>query len=231
MLESMRDAPGTQREYETIYILRPETSAEQVLAVNTRVRKVIEDAQGRLVRVENWGKRKLAYEIKKQNKGIYLYWRYLAGAPLVAELERNLRMLDTVIRYLTVKIDEDVDPNARPSGVSEEVFSAASETRPDEEDYYLGRTSPRDDDEGDDEDDDEDGDSDRGPGAAAAAGPGARRQRPIEREGGDQGDDSFSASAQRGDAQRGDGQIEEGQIEEGQIEPGQNEQGRNEEEE
>jgi small subunit ribosomal protein S6 len=167
MLQSLRDQPGTKREYETIYILRPETDSEQLQKVNTRLRKVIDEADGKLMRVENWGKRKLAYEIKKHNKGIYLYWRYLAGAELVSELERTLRLLDPVIRYLTVKVDEDVDPEARPSGVTEEVFNAAAETRPDEEDYYLGRAGQRDDGE---ESGEGEGEGDRRSEAAAAEG-------------------------------------------------------------
>ena len=69
---------------------------------------------GKVLTVDNWGKRKLAYEIAKQLKGIYLYWQYLGTAGLVEELERNLRMLDSVIRYHTIKLDSNVDPNARP---------------------------------------------------------------------------------------------------------------------
>ncbi|MCK5798964.1 MAG: 30S ribosomal protein S6, partial [Deltaproteobacteria bacterium] len=136
-LQSQRDEPGTLREYETIYVIRPDAEGEQIRHVNERVQRVIADAEGKLLRVENWGKRKLAYEIKKNTKGIYLYWRFLAGPQLIFELERNLRMLDTVLRYMTVKIDEDIDPNARPSDVTDEILEAASETAPDEEDLFL----------------------------------------------------------------------------------------------
>lgn len=155
MLQSMRDQPGTQREYETIYILRPEATSEQLQQVNGRIRDVIEQAQGKLLRVENWGKRKLAYEIEKHHKGIYLYWRYLAPPALVAEVERNLRLMDLVIRFLSVKIDADVNPDARPTDVTGETFVAAAETRLDEEDYYLGRAT--DDDEGEGEGEGEEG--------------------------------------------------------------------------
>lgn len=142
-LRSQRDISGTLREYETIYILRPEATTDQIHDVNTRIRKVIDDAGGKLLRVDNWGKRKLAYEIRKQLKGIYLYWLYLGEATLVTEIERNLRMLDLVIRYYTVKIDETVDPEARPSQMDEESFAATATTVPDEEDAYLGRMEAR----------------------------------------------------------------------------------------
>lgn len=138
-LKSQRDAPGTLREYETIYILRSDASTDNIHDINNRIRKIIEDHSGKVLRVDNWGKRKLAYEIKKQLKGIYLYWLYLGSSDLVAEIERNLRMLDLVVRYYSVRVDEDVNPEARPSQMDEERFQAAANTIPDEEDAYLGR--------------------------------------------------------------------------------------------
>src|SRR4029453_14163134 len=88
-------------------------------------------------------------------KGIYLYWQYLAQPGVVEETERNLRMLDSVIRYLTVKVDEDVDVGARPSEIDDTSFEKAAQTAADEEDLFLSRGS----DEllsSDDDDDDED---------------------------------------------------------------------------
>src|SRR5262249_47703234 len=84
--------------------------------------------------------------------GIYLYWQYLAHAGVVEEIERNLRMLDSVIRYYTVKIDEDVDPNARPSDVTDETWTKAAETAADEEAIMTGQVrSPFADEEDEDE--------------------------------------------------------------------------------
>jgi len=134
----MRDEPGTQREYETIFILRPDTNQDGIQLVNTRVRSVIDQMGGKLLKLDNWGKRKLAYEVKKQLKGIYLYWQFLGTSGMVEEIERNLRMLDTVIRYYTVKVDEDVDPVARPQSVDEEAFNKAATTVPDEEELVTG---------------------------------------------------------------------------------------------
>ena len=106
----------------------PTKTASQL--VNTRVRGVIEQMGGKLLKVDNWGKRKLAYEVKKQLKGIYLYWQYLGTPGVVEEIERNLRMLDSVIRYYTVKVDENVDPTARPPAIDEETFNKAATTVP-----------------------------------------------------------------------------------------------------
>lgn len=112
------------REYETIFILNPESAAEAIDRVAGRCQDVISRLEGKLLRAENWGKRRLAYTVRKHPKGIFIYLRYLGYEGMVHELERNLRMLDPVIKYLTVKVDEDVDPAARP--VREEEISFVS---------------------------------------------------------------------------------------------------------
>src|SRR3954464_2879922 len=104
-LASLRDKPNTAREYETIYILRPNTPNEGVAEVNTRIRGIIEGMGGKIIKADNWGKRRLAYEVAKERTGLYLYWQYLAQPGVVEETERNHRMLNWVIRYLTEKID------------------------------------------------------------------------------------------------------------------------------
>src|SRR4051812_22670691 len=149
-LQSQKDAPGTSREYETTYILRPNTTNEGVAEVNNRIKAIIEGMGGKIMKVDNWGKRRLAYEVAKERKGIYLYWLYLAQPGVVEETERNLRMLDSVIRYLTVKVDEDVDVGARPTEIDETSFEKAAQTAADEEDLFLSRgseESPADDDD------------------------------------------------------------------------------------
>ena len=138
-LASLRDKPGTAREYETIYILRPNTPNEGVAEVNTRIKGIIEGMGGKIIKVDNWGKRRLAYEVAKERKGIYLYWQYLATPGVVEETERNLRMLDNVIRYLSVKVDENVDVAARPTEIDETSFEKAAQTAADEEDLFLSR--------------------------------------------------------------------------------------------
>jgi small subunit ribosomal protein S6 len=142
-LKSMKDEPNTLREYETIFILRPETNQDGIQAVNTRIRAVIDQMDGRLLKLDNWGKRKLAYEVRKQLKGIYLYWQYLGTSGTVEEIERNLRMLDSVVRYYTVLVDEDVVPDARPTEVTDESFQKAATTGPDEEEIVTGAAAAR----------------------------------------------------------------------------------------
>jgi ribosomal protein S6 len=78
---------------------------------------------GKILKVDNWGKRRLAYEVAKERKGIYLYWLYLAQPGVVEETERNLRMLDSVIRYLTVQGRyQNIDIAARPSEIDDAAY-------------------------------------------------------------------------------------------------------------
>jgi small subunit ribosomal protein S6 len=152
-LQSLRDTPNTAREYETIYILRPNTPNEGVAEVNARIKGVIENMGGKILKVDNWGKRRLAYEVAKERKGIYLYWLYLAQPGIVEETERNLRMLDSVIRYLTVKVDENIDVGARPTEIDDASYEKAAQTAADEEDLFLARGGDDPSASSDDEDD------------------------------------------------------------------------------
>jgi small subunit ribosomal protein S6 len=108
-MATMTTAPTNRaREYETIYILRSDIDPDAAERVASRVNEVIEREKGKLLKVENWGRRKLAYQINRHKRGVYTYVRYLGGGSLVKELERNLRLLDTVIRHQTVLLRTDV---------------------------------------------------------------------------------------------------------------------------
>ena len=140
---SCRDIPGRTREYETIFILKPDVSNEVIGATNTKIRGVVEAGGGTLLKIENWGRRKLAYEVKKQLKGIYIFFRYLGDPGLVEEVERNLHLTDSVIRQYSVKIGENVDPATRVSEVTDETFANASVPGPDEEAIATGQAGAR----------------------------------------------------------------------------------------
>jgi small subunit ribosomal protein S6 len=101
-------SPNRVREYETIYILRGDIDPDGAERVSSRVGDVVTRESGKLVKVETWGRRRLAFEIGKQRRGVYMFLRYLGGGTVVNELERNLRMFDSVIRYQTVQVRDDV---------------------------------------------------------------------------------------------------------------------------
>ncbi len=110
-LQSLRDTPNTAREYETIYILRPNTPNEGVAEVNAKIKGVIETMGGKIIKVDNWGKRRLAYEVAKERKGIYLYWLYLAQ-PGVVDLGRPRADVDVLVD-LDGEVADDVVEHAQ----------------------------------------------------------------------------------------------------------------------
>ena len=111
-MASTAAAPVTRwaREYETIYILRPNVDHDAAEKIVERAKDVIARLDGTLTKLDNWGKRKLAYPIQKNTRGIFVYLKYVGFNDLVAELERNLRLLDDVVRFQTVLLAEDIDP-------------------------------------------------------------------------------------------------------------------------
>ena len=107
-------APGTRlREYETIFLLRPDLAEDLVDKIVERLRGIVQREGGKVIKVENWGKKKVAYEVKKHLRAIYARFVYLGNTHMVAEFERNLRMTDDVLKYQSVKLADDVDAAAR----------------------------------------------------------------------------------------------------------------------
>lgn len=102
-------APNRAREYETIYIMRPDIDADSAEKVGTRLAEVVGREAGRMTKVETWGRRRLAYDIGKQKRGVYVYLKYLGSGKTVSEVERNLRLSDVVIKYQTVLVRSDVE--------------------------------------------------------------------------------------------------------------------------
>lgn len=102
-------APNRAREYETIYILKPDIDAESADRVGSRLAEVVGRESGKLTKVETWGRRKLAYTIAKHRRGVYVYLKYLGSGRVVSEVERNLRLFDGVLKYQTVLVRADVE--------------------------------------------------------------------------------------------------------------------------
>ncbi len=126
------EAQKRAREYETIYVLRQDVDPDTADKVAGRVAEVVGRENGTLVKVETWGRRKLAYVVAKQRRGVYYYLRYLGGGAVVTELERNLRMLDNVLKFQTVLLREDVQIDSVTVD-PEEVKFTRIEAPPDDE--------------------------------------------------------------------------------------------------
>lgn len=100
------------RHYETLYIVSPELSDEDYKAVLNKYKDLIDREKGVIVRLDEWGKRKLAYELRNFDNGSYVLMDYCGGPGITVELERDLKLDDRVLKYQTVKRADNVDPEA-----------------------------------------------------------------------------------------------------------------------
>jgi small subunit ribosomal protein S6 len=101
------------REYETIFLVRPDLAEDLVDKIVERLRGIVQRDGGKVIKVENWGKKKVAYEVKKHLRAVFIRFDYLGNTHMVAEFERNLRMTDDVLKYQSLKLADDVDPATR----------------------------------------------------------------------------------------------------------------------
>src|SRR5512147_1932435 len=100
----MPETKKTVREYETIYLLKAETPDEQVDELKERLRGVVGRQGGKVIRFTNQGKRKTAFPVANNQKALYMHCLYIGGGGLVGELERNLKMIDVVTKFQSVKL-------------------------------------------------------------------------------------------------------------------------------
>jgi small subunit ribosomal protein S6 len=96
------------RTYELVYIVSPDSSEEAVAELHTQIEQIIQRYNGTLDKTENWGRRKLAYEIGHAREGTYVIETITGTGELMKEIDRRLRVIDTVIRHLTVRVDEAI---------------------------------------------------------------------------------------------------------------------------
>lgn len=106
------------RTYETIFIAHPDLVEEEVKALIDRMKGIIENLNGQLIKVEEWGRKKLAYKLKKSTKGYYVLIRFGGNGEILVEIERNLRLSDAVLKYQSIRVDkkasEEVQPEVKP---------------------------------------------------------------------------------------------------------------------
>jgi small subunit ribosomal protein S6 len=108
------------RKYESIFILDPDLEEDQAQSTIEKVKGIITQGSGEILKVEDWGKRKLAYEVKKKNKGHYILLHFTGSPALLSELERNFRVMDAVIKYMSVRADERKTASAETAPPPEE---------------------------------------------------------------------------------------------------------------
>jgi small subunit ribosomal protein S6 len=107
------------KRYETIVIIDPDLSKEAETPIFERVEDLIPQYEGFLVETDDWGTKKLAYDIKKKNRGHYVRLDFCGDGALIQEMERFFRIDDNVLKFMTVLLDEDADLDAIKAGLAE----------------------------------------------------------------------------------------------------------------
>jgi small subunit ribosomal protein S6 len=95
------------RKYELVYVVSPDATDDQVTDLHNQVEAIVQRIGGQLEKTENWGRRKLAYEIGRHKEGTYVLETINGSGELMKEIDRRLRVTDLIIRHLVVRVDED----------------------------------------------------------------------------------------------------------------------------
>jgi len=95
------------RKYELVYVVSPDATDDQVADLHTQVDAIVQRMGGQLEKTDNWGRRKLAYEIGRHKEGTYVLESINGSGELMKEIDRRLKVTDLIIRHLVVRIDEE----------------------------------------------------------------------------------------------------------------------------
>src|SRR6185295_14956547 len=98
---------STARQYELVYIVTPEASEQEIADLHTQIEQIIQRMGGTLDKTENWGRKRMAYDIGRHREGNYVVETITGSGELMKEIDRRLRVLDQVIRHLVVRVDEE----------------------------------------------------------------------------------------------------------------------------
>ena len=101
--------------YETIFIVKPSLTDEEIAKVIEKIKGIIQRGAGEVVVLENWGKKKLAYEVRKEKKGTYIIAHFKGSGTTVSELERNYRLDESIIKFITIKIEPEKLGKTQPA--------------------------------------------------------------------------------------------------------------------
>lgn len=96
------------RNYEIMFIVNPAATEEEIDKIDTQLEGIITSGGGQITKIEKMGKRRLAYEVDKHREGHYVLFAIGANGDIIKECERRLRVMDAVIKYITVRVDDEV---------------------------------------------------------------------------------------------------------------------------
>ena len=106
--------------YESLFIIRPSVSDEETNALIEKMKGIAERTGAQFIKSENWGRKKLAYEVRRERKGTYVYFYFKAPNNTVGELEHAYRLEDNIIKFLTVHLEKELVPRRVAEAPSEE---------------------------------------------------------------------------------------------------------------
>jgi small subunit ribosomal protein S6 len=95
------------RQYDLVYILPPDTTEQQTTEMHDQIAAIVSRMNGTIEKTENWGRRKLAYEIGPHKEGVYVLEVINGGGDLVKEIDRRLKVIDAIVRHMIVRVDEE----------------------------------------------------------------------------------------------------------------------------
>jgi small subunit ribosomal protein S6 len=116
--------------YESIFIINPNLSDEETAAVIKKMQDVVASQSGEMLKFEDWGKKKLAYEIKKHKRGHYAFFQFKSAPAAVSELERTYKMTDSVIKFLTVRLEKELRVKPEPKKKKKDLAKAPEAAGP-----------------------------------------------------------------------------------------------------
>ncbi len=111
--------------YESIFIINANLTDEETSNVVKKMQDVVTKQGGEMLKFEDWGKKKLAYEIKKQKRGHYAFFQFKAAPAAVSELERTYKLTDSVIKFLTVKLEKELRTRPEPKKKKKDIAKVA----------------------------------------------------------------------------------------------------------
>ncbi|MCP4681834.1 MAG: 30S ribosomal protein S6 [Desulfobacterales bacterium] len=124
------------RYYETLYLINPDLADEDYKGIVEKFNNLIEKNKGELIKVDEWGKKTLAYNIKKFDKGYYVLLKYCGEPGIIEDLKRDLKLDDSILKHQTIKLGDNVDPKALKSEAEK------SETKVDDEEKATEEPEP-----------------------------------------------------------------------------------------
>lgn len=123
------------RTYELVFISSPNSTEEDIAKLTSQVEHAVTDRGGKITKIEPWGRRKLAYRIDKFDEGIYTLVHIEGSGNEIAEAERRLRVNDSVIRYMSIRTDEDLKRAAKVKA-KRKVVAALAPVENDDDDIF-----------------------------------------------------------------------------------------------